>query len=51
MNDILWEMPRLVSAASLSSTTPRPVDEISSETLQVLEKETAVPKQVRKHVR
>ena len=45
--DLRWEMPNLVSAAILSSQTPvDPVDEISSETLSLLQKETAAPKLV-----
>ena len=44
--DLNWEMPVLVSAAILSSKTPRTVDEISSETMRILAKETAVPKPV-----
>jgi len=48
--DLIWEMPKLVSAAILSSTIPKPVSEISNETLQILEKETVAPKPVSKHV-
>ena len=43
-------MPKLVSAAIISSTIPKPVSEISNETLQILEKETVAPKPVSKHV-
>ena len=48
-NDVSWEMPRLVSAAILSSTIRRPDNEIGRATLQLLEKETAVPKPRSKH--
>lgn len=46
--DSIWEIPNLVSAAILSSEIPvEPVDGISSETLGLLQKETAAPKPVR----
>ena len=48
--DLTWEMPKLVSAAILSSAIPKPVSEISNETLQILGKETVAPKPVSKHV-
>ena len=45
--DLRWEMPNLVSAAILRSETPtEPMDEISSETLCLLQKETTAPRQV-----
>lgn len=44
--DVIWEMPNLVSAAILSETPVEPIDEISNETLSLLQKETAAPKLV-----
>ena len=45
--DLKWEVPDLVSAAILSSEAPvDPANEISNETLCLLQKETAVPKPV-----
>ena len=46
-DDLIWEMPRLLSAAILSSQTPvETANAISANTISLIQKETATPKLV-----